>query len=95
MQKKAGSQRCNNQHLSFDQYGFIWLKKNEEKGKISLLEASMKRISYYGRSYTVVLVVYDRRNFESESMLLYKNNDLIAPSRFGILIARQKYSFSV
>ena len=27
----------------------------------------MKRISYYGKSYTVVLLVYDRLNFESES----------------------------
>ena len=56
-----------NTDLTFDQYRFIWHKKNEEKGQISLLEAEMKRISYYGKSYTVVLLVYDCLNFESES----------------------------
>ena len=66
---RAVSTDCNNQHLTFDRYRFIWHKKNEEKGQISLLGAETKRISYYGKSYTVVLLVYDRLNFESESRI--------------------------
>ena len=64
--REPSAQHCNNQHLTFDRYGFTWHKKNEEKGQISLLGAEMKRISYYGKSsYIVVLLVYDRLNFNS------------------------------
>ena len=38
----------------------------------------MKRISYYGKSYTVVLLVYDRLNFENKSLILkHLNNQLL------------------